>query len=57
MTDLLTVRELADELGIDYEACKKRIQRAGLKPVRQMGRNNLYALEDVELLKGLVPVD
>lgn len=57
MTDLLTLRELADKLGIDYEACKKRIRRAELKPVRQIGRNNLYALEDVELLRGSIPVD
>ncbi len=51
MTDLLTLRELADELGIDYETCRKRIQRRNLQPTKQVGRNNLYSADALDYLR------
>jgi hypothetical protein len=28
-----TIKEMADEIGITYEAAQKRIERAGIKPI------------------------
>lgn len=49
-TDLLTTKQVAEALGIGYEACKKRLQRQGIEPDEIIGRNNFYRPEVVEEL-------
>jgi hypothetical protein len=39
---LLTTQEVADALEIDYQAAQKRLWRAGVDPVKVIGRSNLY---------------
>jgi hypothetical protein len=39
---LLTIQDIADQLGIDYRAAQKRLWRAGIEPTKIIGRTNLY---------------
>jgi hypothetical protein len=39
---LLITQDIADKLGISYQAAQKRLWRAGVEPVKIVGRSNLY---------------
>jgi hypothetical protein len=47
---LLSTQDIADKLGIPYQAAQKRLWRAGIKPYRVIGRNNLYAASVLDQL-------
>jgi predicted transcriptional regulator len=42
----LTIREIAESLGITPQAAKVRLYNAGIQPIDHAGKTNIYA-EDV----------
>ncbi len=47
---LLTTQDIADQLGIPYQAAQKRLWRAGIEPEKIIGRSNLYPPEVIDQL-------
>jgi hypothetical protein len=54
--DELTVKEIADTLGLSFETVKSRLRLAGISPVRKVGRTNIYAPNVVKEIKDFNPV-
>jgi hypothetical protein len=54
--DELTVKEIADELGLSFETVKSRLRIAGINPIRKVGRTNIYAPSVVKEIKEFKPV-
>ena len=44
----ITIRQIADELGIQYDTASKRLSSAGIKPIL---KEDLYPLEALETLR------
>jgi hypothetical protein len=53
--DELTVKEMADSLGIPTETVKSRIKRAKIEPVRYVGPTAIYAPEVMERIREVPP--
>jgi DNA-binding Lrp family transcriptional regulator len=51
--DELTVKEIADSLGIPTETVKSRIKRARIDPVRYVGPTAIYAPEVLEAIRNV----
>ena len=49
--ELLTIQDIADELGIPYRTAQKRLRRAGIEPTKIIGRSNLYDPSVIEKLE------
>jgi DNA-directed RNA polymerase specialized sigma24 family protein len=47
----LTIREIAEILGISPSAAKFRILRAGIQPKQQAGRMNFYSEDVVDQIR------
>jgi hypothetical protein len=45
-----TIKEMADEIGISYEAAQKRIERAGIKPIL---KEDLYPESTLEAIRSV----
>jgi hypothetical protein len=43
-----TIKEMADEIGISYEAAQKRIERAGIKPIL---KEDLYPESTLDIIR------
>jgi predicted nucleotidyltransferase len=56
MEDFLTVNEIADKLGISFNTVKSRIRLAGIKPLRKVGRTNVYAPTVIDIVDNPNPV-
>jgi hypothetical protein len=51
--DELTVKEIADFLGIPMETVKSRIKRAKIEPVRYVGPTAIYTPEVMERIRNV----
>jgi hypothetical protein len=51
--DELTVKEIADSLGIPMETVKSRIKRAKIEPVRYVGPTAIYAPEVMDRIRNV----
>jgi CO/xanthine dehydrogenase Mo-binding subunit len=49
--DELTVKEIAEALGITPGATKIRLQRKGIKPIKMVGQTGIYAPEVLEAIR------
>jgi DNA-binding Lrp family transcriptional regulator len=47
----LTVKEIAESLGIPFETVKSRIKRAKIEPVRYIGPTAIYAPKVLEAIR------
>jgi hypothetical protein len=45
-----TIKEMADKIGISYEAAQKRIERAGIKPLL---KEDLYPESTLEAIRNV----
>jgi predicted nucleotidyltransferase len=54
--DELTVKEIAEKLGISFETVKGRLRTAGINPVRKVGRTNIYAPNVIKKIQEINPV-
>jgi len=52
----LTIREIADKLGISQQAAKARLFRLGIKPDRLIGNTGIYAPSVVEKIRAVNPI-
>jgi predicted ArsR family transcriptional regulator len=51
--DELTVREIAEKLGINPGAAKIRLQRQGIKPIKIVGQTAVYDPAVVEAIRNV----
>jgi hypothetical protein len=51
--DELTVKDMADSLGIPTETVKSRIKRAKVAPVRYVGPTAIYPPEAVDIIRNV----
>jgi DNA-binding Lrp family transcriptional regulator len=51
--DELTVKEIANSLGIPTETVKSRIKRAKIEPIKYVGPTAIYAPEIVEAIRSV----
>jgi len=49
----LTIREIADILGIHYMAVKTRLRTAGIEPETKAGKTNIYNKKVVNLIRNV----
>jgi len=49
--ELLTILDMAQDLGIASEATKRRLQRKGIVPTKYIGNAGLYKKEDLEAIR------
>ena len=49
----LTAKEIAKILGISYDNVRKRIEKAGIKPIT---KDAIYPNDTVEKIRGVAPV-
>jgi hypothetical protein len=47
----LTIREIADILGIDARAVKMRLRKAGIQPKTKAGKTNIYDEQVVDRIR------
>jgi hypothetical protein len=47
----ITLREIADILGLSFYATRSRITKAGIKPAKMAGQIGLYMPEDLEKVR------
>lgn len=51
--DELTIREIAERLGINQGTAKIRLQRKGIKPIKMVGQTGIYAPEVLEVIRNV----
>jgi IS30 family transposase len=51
----LTVQKIAQQLSLETDTVKRRIQRAGIKPVDYVGPTAIYAPEVVDQIRDTRP--
>jgi hypothetical protein len=49
--DILTVLDIAQQLGVSSGAVNKRLERKGIKPFRYVGPAGLYRKADMEAIR------
>ena len=49
----LTIREIADILGIHYMAAKTRLRTANIEPESKAGKTNIYNKKVVKLIENV----
>jgi len=52
----LTIKEIAEKLGIGQVACKARLYRLGIKPIRLVGNTGIYDQTVINSIKDVNPV-
>jgi uncharacterized protein YjcR len=52
----MTVKEIAEKLGLSFETVKSRLRLAGINPVRKVGRTNIYDPDVIAKIKEFNPV-
>jgi len=52
----LTIKEIAEKLGIGQVACKARLYRLGIKPIRLVGNTGIYDQAVINSIKDVNPV-
>jgi hypothetical protein len=52
----LTVKEIAEKLGISQANAKMRLYRTGIKPVRLIGQTGIYNPAVIEKIRTVKPV-
>jgi DNA-directed RNA polymerase specialized sigma24 family protein len=49
----LTIREIAEQLGIEPLTAKQRLARAGIQPKAKAGKTNIYADDVVDKIRNV----
>jgi predicted nucleotidyltransferase len=52
----MTVKEIAEKLGLSFETVKSRLRLAGISPIRKVGRTNIYAPSVIKEIENFTPV-
>jgi len=52
----LTIKEIAEKLGVSQTAAKGRLFRLGIKPVRLIGNTGIYEPSVIDKIKKVNPV-
>ena len=55
MTDGLTLKEIAEKIGMSQVAVKNRVYKRGIMPYRIVGTVGLYREEDIDKIKEELP--